>query len=116
MQIAKRVLKDKSLVLYGATERNGHKAIGKDLGQLLKTKKLKIKVRKVNVVEKIDENNYSKPFLAWFYDKTNVVYDYELNFPIGKIGKDEQNNLNQLDKNTYIIDKTISMPEFKLFD
>ena len=44
MQIAKRVLKDKSLVLYGATERSGHKAIGKDLGQLLKTKKLKIKV------------------------------------------------------------------------
>jgi Dihydrodipicolinate reductase len=39
MQIAKRVLKDKSLVLYGATERSGHKAIGKDLGQLLKTKK-----------------------------------------------------------------------------
>ena len=44
MQIAKRVLKDKSLVLYGATERSGHRAIGKDLGQLLKTKKLKIKV------------------------------------------------------------------------
>ena len=44
MQIAKRVLKDKSLVLYGATERSGHKAIGKDLGHLLKTKKLKIKV------------------------------------------------------------------------
>ena len=44
MQIAKRILKDKSLVLYGATERSGHKAIGKDLGQLLKTKKLKIKV------------------------------------------------------------------------
>ena len=44
MQIAKRVLKDKSLVLYGATERSGHKAIGKDLGQLLKTKKLKINV------------------------------------------------------------------------
>ena len=43
MQIAKRVLKDKSLVLYGATERSGHKAIGKDLGQLLKTKKLKLK-------------------------------------------------------------------------
>ena len=41
-QIAKRVLKDKSLVLHGATERSGHKAIGKDLGQLLKTKKLKI--------------------------------------------------------------------------
>ena len=41
MQIAKRVLKDKSLVLYGATERSGHKAIGKELGQLLKTKKLK---------------------------------------------------------------------------
>ena len=44
MQIAKRVLTDKSLILYGATERSGHKAIGKDLGQLLKTKKLKIKV------------------------------------------------------------------------
>ena len=44
MQIAKRVLKDKSLILYGATERRGHKAIGKDLGQLLKMKKLKIKV------------------------------------------------------------------------
>ena len=43
-QIAKRVLKDKSLTLYGAIERSGHKTIGKDLGQLLKTKKLNIEI------------------------------------------------------------------------
>ena len=82
----------------------------------LDSKKIKIKVRKINVVERIDENNYSKPFSAWFYDKTNVVYDYELNFPIGKINKDEKNNLNKLDNNTYIMDKIIKIPEFKIFD
>ena len=44
MQIAKRVLQDKSLTLYGATEKSGHKSVGKDLGQLLKTKKLNITI------------------------------------------------------------------------
>ena len=82
----------------------------------LDSKKIKIKVRKINVVELIDENNYSKPFNAWYYDKTGVVYDFELNFPIGKIGKDENNNPKKLDTNTYIMDKLIKIPEFKLFD
>ena len=82
----------------------------------LDSKKVKIKVRKINVVEKTDENNYSKPFLAWFYDESGVVYDYNLNFPIGKINKDEKNNFNQLDKNTFIMDKIIKIPEFKIFD
>jgi hypothetical protein len=82
----------------------------------LDSKKVKIKVRKINVVEKTDDNNYSKPFLAWFYDESGVVYDYNLNFPIGKINKDEKNNFNQLDKNTFIMDKIINIPEFKIFD
>ena len=80
------------------------------------SKKIKIKVRKINVVELLDENNYSKPFNVWYYDKTGVVYDFELNFPIGKIGKDENNNPKKLDTNTYIMDKLIKIPEFKLFD
>ena len=43
-QIAERVLQDNSLILFGATEKKGHRSIGSDVGKLLKTKKVKIKV------------------------------------------------------------------------
>ncbi len=43
-QIAERVLQDNSLILFGATEKKGHSSIGSDVGKLLKTKKVKIKV------------------------------------------------------------------------
>ena len=77
--------------------------------------KIKIKVRKIKAVKKIDENNYSETIHVWFYEPNGVVYDNEMNYPIGKVGKDQDGNFLKLDKDTYIIDDIINIPIFKLF-
>ncbi len=38
-QILKKIIQDKSFVLFGATESVGHPSLGKDIGQILKIKK-----------------------------------------------------------------------------
>ena len=78
--------------------------------------KKRIKVRKIKVVKKIDDNNYSEEIQAWFYEDSGVVYDYELDYPIGKVGKDINGNFMKLDKDIYIIDKVINIPIFKLYE
>jgi superfamily II DNA or RNA helicase len=77
--------------------------------------KIKIKVRKIKAVQQLDENNYSEIINIWLYEPTGVVYDYDMNYPIGKINKDNEGNFNKLDKDTYIIDQVIKIPVFKLF-
>jgi hypothetical protein len=76
---------------------------------------VKIKVRKINAVYKVDETLYSKSKNYFYYDKTNVVYDYDLNYPIGKLKLDEYNNPIKIDNETYLIDNIINIPEFKLY-
>ena len=38
-------------------------------------------------------NVYSDPIFAWLYEENGVVYHNELDFPIGRIEKDEKENL-----------------------
>ena len=78
--------------------------------------KKRIKVRKIKVVKKIDDNNYSEEINAWFYEKSGVVYDNQLDYPIGKVGKDSSGNYMKLDKDVYIMDKVINIPIFKLYE
>lgn len=75
----------------------------------------KVKVRKVMAVYKTEEQIYSKPSYYWLNDNTNVIYDYDLNFPIGKIAVDENGLQNKIDNDTYLIDKIIYVPSFKLY-
>jgi ribosomal protein L32E len=77
---------------------------------------LKIKVRKIKGVKTIDTNSYSTDASYWLYDTTGVVYDYELNYPVGKIQLDDSGNVLMLDKNTYIISDIIDIPKVKLYD
>ena len=77
---------------------------------------IKIKVRKILATFKTSDNLYSQSKYYWYYDKTNVIYDYELNYPVGKITIDELSNPVKIDNNTYLIDKIISIPEFKIFE
>ena len=77
--------------------------------------KMRVKVRKIKVVKKIDENNFSEVINAWYYDKNNTVYDVDLDFPIGKLEVDSSGSLIRLDKDTYIMEKVINIPIFKLF-
>ncbi len=78
--------------------------------------KKRIKVRKIKVVKRVDDNNYSEEISAWFYEPTGVVYDNELDYPIGKIGKDNNGNYMKLDKDVYIMEKVINIPIFKLYE
>lgn len=74
----------------------------------------KIKVMKIKAVKLLTEDKenpeYSKPADYWFNDKSGVVYDYELKFPIGRISFDVNNIPIKLNKDTYIIDMIIPIP------
>ena len=63
----------------------------------------------------LDEKNYSNVFSVWYHDESNIVYDLDLNYPIGKLKKDDSNILQKMDKDVYIIDEMINIPTFKLF-
>jgi superfamily II DNA or RNA helicase len=76
---------------------------------------IKIRVRKINAVLKLTDNNYSEIKNFWYNEKTRVVYDYELNYPVGKVEVDDNNNEIKIDDTTYIITNIINIPEFKLY-
>ena len=78
--------------------------------------KMRIKVRKIKIVNEISDKTYSEVINAWLYEPTGVVYNYESHYAIGKIGKDKDDNLKKLDKDTYIVDKVINIPIFKLYN
>lgn len=79
----------------------------------VKSQVKKIKVIKINGVKKLDENNYSNVEQYWYYPESGVVYDYDLDFPVGKVFLDVNNLPNKLDKDTYIIDYTIPIPKLR---
>jgi hypothetical protein len=97
-------------------------AYRKDIEQELKVdngpyavgnQRMKIKVRKIKAVKKIDENSYSESLYFWYYNVNGMVYDYDMHFPIGRISKDESGNPSKLDNETYIIDHVIDIPILK---
>jgi hypothetical protein len=73
-------------------------------------------VIKIKAVKRIDENSYSKEIEVWFNELTGVVYDYVLDYPIGKINKDSNSNFMLLENDIYIIEEVIDIPKIKLYD
>jgi SNF2 family DNA or RNA helicase len=70
-----------------------------------------VKIKAVKIISKPDQDvKYSKMLDYWYYPSSGVVYDYDLNYAIGKVGRDENNIPLKLDKDTYIIDKVIPIP------
>ena len=78
--------------------------------------KAKIKVRKIKVVNQIDDKTYSETINAWLYDASGVIYNLDTYYAIGKLAKDETGSFKKLDKDTYIVDKSINIPIFKLYE
>ena len=76
----------------------------------------KIKVMKIKAVKKIGDNTYSESNDYWYFKDTGIVYDFESDYPIGKVDRDDGNNEIKLDNETYIITTLIDIPEFKLYD
>ena len=78
--------------------------------------RVKIKVRKILAVKKMDENSYTKEEYYWFYEDSGVAYDLDLNYPVGKVEKDVNNNWVMLDSKIYVIGDIIDIPKMKLYD
>ena len=78
--------------------------------------KVKVKVRQIKIVNMINNMTYSETINSWLYEPTGVVYNYETYYPIGKIARDETGNFKKLDKDTYIVEQTINIPIFKLYN
>lgn len=78
--------------------------------------RIKIKVRKIKAVKRVDENSYSNDDTYWLNEDTGVVYDFILNYPVGKLDKDENNQYRMLENDVYIIGEVIDIPEVKLYD
>ena len=74
----------------------------------------RIKVRKVKCVKKLESGNLSDDNFYWLNDKTGIVYDIDLHYPVGKLEQDENNNFILLDNNIYIIQQLINIPKFNV--
>ena len=77
-----------------------------------KTMRIKvIKIKAVKILSKEDNNiKYSQEKIYWYNPETNVVYDFDLKYPIGKVGIASDNIPLKLTSDVYIIDKTIPIP------
>ncbi len=73
----------------------------------------KIKVNKVKAVRDLGNNTYSSELEYYMDYKSGVVYDVELEFPIGKVYFDEDGIPHILKKGVYIISEVIPIPELK---
>jgi hypothetical protein len=82
----------------------------------------RIKALKIKAVRQIvedpsnvasGESAYSEPDKYWFSPETLTVYDYEMKYPVGKVGTDDDDIPLKLDKDTYIITKVIPIPVIK---
>ena len=77
--------------------------------------RMKIKVRKVQAVKKLEEKTYSESNNYWLNDKTGIIYDFNMDFAVGKIKKDSKGNFIKLEGNIYIIEDIIDIPINKMF-
>ena len=71
----------------------------------------KIKVMKISAVVQLnkDSDKFSDPQDYWYDQELGTVYDYDLQYPIGKVAM-EDNLPKKLDKDNYIIDRVIPIP------
>jgi superfamily II DNA or RNA helicase len=73
------------------------------------TIKKKVKVFKIKAVTKKGDKGYSDVKEYWFNPESGVVYDLELDYPIGKINTTERLSSDK-HKGSYIIDEQIPIP------
>ena len=63
-----------------------------------------------------DAERFTEPIEYWFNAESLTVYDLDLQYPIGKIGTDDDGYPLKLEKDLYIITKTIPIPILKKND
>lgn len=79
----------------------------------------RIKISKIKAVIQLnpDKQNesimYSEPEEYWYNPESLTVYDLDLQYPVGRIGTDDENYPLKLNNDTYIITKMIPIPIIK---
>jgi superfamily II DNA or RNA helicase len=85
----------------------------------------RIKIIKIQAVQQLvsdednedeprkDEERFSEPQDYWFNVDSLTVYDLDLQYPIGRVGTDDDGLPLKLDKETFIITKMIPIPILK---
>jgi len=76
---------------------------------------IKIKVMLIKAVKLLSSPNeatkeYSQSDFYWYNSKTQIVYDRELHYTIGRVAMDMDNLPVKLDKDTFVIDYVIPIP------
>ena len=87
---------------YDVNFNNGLNALNSDT--------VKIEVTQIKAVKKLEDNKYSSEIDLNFDLKTGIVYDIDLNFPIGKIYFDEDGIPEMLNNKVFIISELIPIP------
>ena len=72
-----------------------------------------IKVKKIKAVKKLENNKYSTEIEYYLNEDTGVIYDIDLEFPIGKVYFDEDGIPEILKKGVYVISEVIPIPLLK---
>lgn len=81
----------------------------------LNSRKIKVKVKEVMAVKRTEDNTFTEPMKYWYDEEKGIVYDYDLDFPIGKVFFDPDGLPNMTNNNEYIISKLIPIPQLKFF-
>lgn len=68
-----------------------------------------VKVKKIKAVMVVSPNKYTEPLDYLLDTNTNILYDTEFNYPVGKIQTDIDGTVIKLDKNTYVIEDVVPM-------
>lgn len=71
---------------------------------------MKIRVVKISAVKKLQDDKFTAPEKYWYYPESGVIYDLDLHYPIGRIERDDHGVPVKIDKDVYVIDKTIPIP------
>ena len=79
----------------------------------LNSQVVKIEVKEIKAVKKLGENKFSSEMKYYLDEDTGIVYDVDLEFPIGKIYFDEDGIPEILKKGIYIISELIPIPMLK---
>ena len=80
----------------------------------------RIKIIKIKAVKQIVENadidnpeHFSESEFYWYNPKTLIVYDHDSQYPVGKIGTNDEDLPLKIKNDTYVITKVIPIPMIK---
>jgi superfamily II DNA or RNA helicase len=68
------------------------------------TKSITIKVKAIKIRGVIKIGNKEDISNYWYCPETGTIYDFDLNYPVGKVKKDVNGIIEKIDKDTYVID------------